>query len=72
MWHLIDTYGHNPGAISHHSSIVYNDKMYLFGGSKSSGSENKNFYSLDMKSFKWDIIYAVRNLYIILLERVST
>ena len=26
-----------PGALSHHSSVVYNEKMYLFGGSYASG-----------------------------------
>lgn len=33
--------------------------MYLFGGSKSTGAENKNFYALDLKSFRWDIIHSV-------------
>lgn len=56
MWHLIDTSGPNPGAISHHSSVVYNDRMYLFGGSKANGEENKKFYSLDLKSYKWEAI----------------
>ena len=59
MWHLIDTTGPTPGAISHHSAVVYNDRMFLFGGSKSSGAENKNFYSLDFRGFKWEVIQPV-------------
>jgi hypothetical protein len=55
----MDTVGPNPGAISHHSSIVFGDKMYLFGGSKSTGLENKNFYGLDLKSFRWENIPLV-------------
>ena len=74
MWHLIETSGPNPGAISHHSSVVYNERMYLFGGSKANGEENKKFYSLDLKSYKWEVISSVRNNQIlmnILLERIS-
>jgi hypothetical protein len=41
MWHHIDTTGReNPGALSHHTAVVFGDKMYLFGGSKENGSEN--------------------------------
>lgn len=61
-WKLIETTGPNPGAISHHTSVVYNERMYLFGGSKMSGEENKNFYGLDLKLFKWEIIPGVRIL----------
>ena len=45
-WKLLETKGVHPGAISHHTSIVHGDKMYLFGGSKASGKENKHFFSL--------------------------
>jgi hypothetical protein len=31
-----------PGAISHHTSVVWNSTMYLYGGSKASGEENKS------------------------------
>ena len=58
-WQQIDTTGPSPGAISHHTSVVYNDRMYLFGGSKSNGEENRNFYGLDMKLFKWENIPGV-------------
>ena len=48
-WKLLEPKGNvHPGAISHHTSIVYSDKMYLFGGSKASGQENKHFYSFNI------------------------
>lgn len=74
MWHLIDTSGKDtPGKISHHTSVVFGDKMYLLGGSKSSGVENVNMYSLDLKSFKWEIVNAVIVLiFIIILERINS
>lgn len=38
MWHLIDTSGQKvPGSISHHTSVINGDKMYLYGGSKENG-----------------------------------
>ena len=41
MWHSIDMTGREiPGALSHHSSVVFGDKMYLFGGSRENGKEN--------------------------------
>jgi N-acetylneuraminic acid mutarotase len=43
------------GKISHHTSVVYGDKMYLFGGSTST-QENETFYSLDLKNWKWEVI----------------
>ena len=36
-WRLKDTKGEGPGALSHHSSVVYNERMFLFGGSYASG-----------------------------------
>ena len=56
MWSQIETSGPSPGALAHHSSVVFNDRMYLFGGSSSNGAENQKFYSLDLKTFKWEII----------------
>ena len=60
MWHLMDTAGPKPGPISHHTTTVFNDRIYLFGGSKSNGAENPNFYSLDLRSFRWEIIPMVK------------
>lgn len=44
MWHAVDTAGAAPGKISHHSSVVVGDKMYLFGGTKGNGESNTHFY----------------------------
>ena len=60
MWHKIDTSGKGPGAVSHHSSVVYGDKMYLFGGSKENGEENPHLFSLDLKSYKWELQHTVK------------
>ena len=56
----MDTAGkEGPGPVSHHTSIVYGDKMFLFGGSSSNGEENKHMYALDIKFLKWEIIHTV-------------
>lgn len=45
QWKQIFTQGAvKPDAISHHTSVVHKDKMYMFGGSKASGLENKRFF----------------------------
>lgn len=60
MWHLIETSESKaPGSISHHSSVVVGDKMFLYGGSNENGVENKHLFSLDLKSYKWEIINSV-------------
>ena len=41
--------------MAHHTSVVFGDKMYLFGGSNLE-VENTKFYSLDLNTFKWDLI----------------
>jgi len=62
IWQEIQTSGQSPGAIAHHTSVVYNDRMYLFGGSTSNGTENQRLYCLDLKTFKWEIIdYVIIN-----------
>lgn len=55
-WKLVETRGDSkPGCLAHHTSNVYNDKMYLFGGSNLE-SENNNFYSLDLGNFRWELM----------------
>jgi len=44
-----------PGAISNHSSVLHNNKMYLYGGS-SGLSTNSTFYALDMNTLLWEPI----------------
>jgi hypothetical protein len=38
-----------PGAVGHHTSVVFGNDMYLFGGSNSR-SENKGFFKLNCLS----------------------
>jgi len=40
-------------AISHHSSVVYQNKMYLFGGSFLA-KENHYLFRMDMNHLKWE------------------
>jgi hypothetical protein len=55
-WHIVKTTGeYKPGPLAHHSSVIYDDKMFLFGGSNCE-KENLKFFSLCMKTFKWSII----------------
>ena len=53
---MVPTKGEDkPGCLAHHSSVVFGDKMYLFGGSNLE-TENRKFYALDLNSLKWEII----------------
>lgn len=55
-WKEIPTKGdERPGPLAHHTSVVYGDKMYLFGGSNLI-TENRKFFSLDMNSFRWELV----------------
>jgi len=39
-WQLVETSGAKPTAMSHQSSVVFQGKMYNFGGSTKTLSEN--------------------------------
>lgn len=53
---MIPTKGDDrPGCLAHHSSVVFGDKMYLFGGSNLE-TENKKFYTLDINSLRWEVV----------------
>lgn len=45
-----------PGAISHHTSVVWNNKMYLYGGSKANSEENLDLFVLDVDKCLWNIV----------------
>ena len=59
-WKLVDTKGvkfeHVPLAIAHQTSVVQDSKMYMFGGSRASGVENKSFYCFDVPKKTWNHI----------------
>ena len=44
-----------PGPLAHHSSVEYNGKMFLFGGSNLE-YDNKLLFSLDLKSYEWRVV----------------
>ena len=55
-WELIETTGTNkPSPLSNHSSVEYQGKMYLFGGS-TNRSENLNLHSLDLYRYQWTLL----------------
>jgi N-acetylneuraminic acid mutarotase len=41
--------------LAHHTTVVYGDKMYLFGGSNLD-AENRKFIALDLNHFKWELV----------------
>ena len=55
-----------PDAISHHTSVVYGERMYMFGGSKASGQENSAFFALNIEKVTWQMIVPVSNITIII------
>jgi len=58
-WELVETSGKEvPGAIAHHTSVTFGDKMFLFGGS-SSAKENMDMFQLDLKTFRWEVLNGV-------------
>lgn len=46
-----------PNPVANHTSVVYKDKMYMFGGS-SGMCENEDFYSFDLNQNAWTKINA--------------
>jgi hypothetical protein len=67
-WKLIETRGRQKpgktrdclqgiGHLAHHSSVVFGDKMYLFGGSNLE-KENNLFLALDLKSYDWTVVVS--------------
>ena len=44
-----------PPPITNHTSTVYGDKMFLFGGS-AMDQENQKLYSLDLIKYQWELI----------------
>ena len=62
QWKHIATKGEDtPGCLAHHTSVVYADKMYLFGGSNLD-QENRKFLILDMNMLKWELVKSKGDL----------
>ena len=57
-WKLVKTGGNpasQPNPIANHTSVVFDDKMYLFGGSGGM-CENIELFCLDLHSYQWGIV----------------
>ena len=55
-WRFIKTTGTNqPSPIANHTSIAFENKMYLFGGSGGM-CENLDLYCLDLNTYQWGVI----------------
>jgi len=40
-----------------HTSVVYEDKMYLYGGGSSQTEGHQTLYALDLlKNYKWEVV----------------
>lgn len=44
-----------PGPIAHHTTVVYMDQMYLFGGSNGIIDNNK-FFKMSLLNYRWEVI----------------
>lgn len=51
-WHLINGSGEPPGHLCRHSSIMFNDEMYIFGGNDGS-NENNSVYVFNFDRISW-------------------
>jgi len=52
-WNLIKTSGTNqPKPIANHTSVVFDNKMYLYGGGGGM-CENREIYTLDLDHYTW-------------------
>lgn len=42
-----------PGALSKHSAVAFNGKMYIYGGIKANGQTSDCLYVFDSQVTKW-------------------
>jgi len=47
-----------PGYLSNHSSVVYDDKIYVFGGITENNMKSNILYELDVEQNSWRIVNA--------------
>ncbi|XP_067943596.1 kelch domain-containing protein 3-like [Watersipora subatra] len=60
LWSRPEVSGTKPPGRDGHSCTVIGDKMYLFGGyEESSRSFSKTLYTLDLVSYKWELVKHV-------------
>lgn len=54
-WEQLTTTGNIPKPIANHTSVVFENKMYLFGGSGGM-CENTELYCLDLNKNYWSVV----------------
>lgn len=56
-WQLINQQNikHSPGALAHHTAVVYNNYAYFVGGVKANGTSNTELFKYDIQGNKWEI-----------------
>mmetsp|Transcript_33794 Transcript_33794/g.38422 ORF Transcript_33794/g.38422 Transcript_33794/m.38422 type:complete len:520 (+) Transcript_33794:41-1600(+) len=52
-WQELETTGSNPGGLTHHTCILYEGSLYLYGGTRKNGTEGNEIFKLDLNSLEW-------------------
>ena len=56
-WNHIKLKGKDqPGKISHHSSVVYKNKVYVYGGNSCDTDPQGKIYELDLSYSQWSLV----------------
>lgn len=55
-WDELEIEGIKPKPVSNHTSVMHGDKMYLFGGITGAFDSNEQFFTLDLNSYKWELL----------------
>lgn len=45
----------NPGPLSRHSVVLFNNGAFVYGGLRPNGSANCELFKFDLKSLKWEL-----------------
>lgn len=60
-WNKVETSGEKPDGLMEHTTVMYNDELYLFGG-HTSGIFNDKLYKFNPKSRMWKIVQCTGNI----------
>jgi len=55
-WRRIVVPNEKPAARRHHTGILYEDKLYVFGGALPSKAPTNDFYVFDFGTTKWELV----------------
>jgi Galactose oxidase, central domain/Kelch motif len=56
-WKLAQT-SKGPEARSNHSSVIYKDHLYIFGGTNEEGEKLADLWKLDLRTYHWEEIHS--------------